>query len=120
MPLIGFDEGFFVFVEHRFSELISLNIIRIGTSGCLQEDVPLDSLLVSQYGIGLDGLLNFYHQKITSEEKKFLNEFINYPNEPHIPQPYIAPGSQSLIEKIGKEERCWSKIGNSRKANVFV
>lgn len=83
---------------------ISLNIIRIGTSGSLQPDVALDSFLVSEYGIGLDGLLNFYHQKITSEEKDLLDEFTKQLNEAHIPKPYIAPGNKSLIKKIGKED----------------
>jgi len=82
----------------------SLDIIRIGTSGCLQADVPLDSFLVTQYGIGMDGLLNFYSQKISSEEKDLLSEFEAYLNEPHLPKPYIASGSASLIEKIGKKD----------------
>ncbi len=41
--------------EHR-----SLNIIRIGTSGALQEDIPLNSLLVSDYAFGMDTLMQFY------------------------------------------------------------
>jgi len=83
---------------------ISLNIIRIGTSGSLQLDVPLDSFLVSEYGIGLDGLLNFYSQKTTPEEQGLLNEFTKHLKEPHIPKPYIAPGNKLLIERIGKED----------------
>lgn len=42
------------------SKLKSLNIIRIGTSGALQSDIPIDSFVVSEYAVGLDGLLNFY------------------------------------------------------------
>ncbi|MBP6335657.1 MAG: phosphorylase, partial [Bacteroidia bacterium] len=41
-------------------ELKSLNLIRIGTSGSLQEDIPVDGFVFSQFGMGLDGLLNFY------------------------------------------------------------
>lgn len=37
-----------------------LNFIRVGTSGCLQPDIPVDSLLVSAFGIGLDNLMSFY------------------------------------------------------------
>ena len=37
-----------------------LNLVRIGTSGSLQEDIPVDSFVCSSYGLGLDGLLNFY------------------------------------------------------------
>lgn len=42
------------------NEKTSLNIVRIGTSGSLQEDLPVDSWLLSQKAIGFDGLLNFY------------------------------------------------------------
>lgn len=38
----------------------SLNIVRIGTSGSLQKDLPVDSWLLSKKAIGFDGLLNFY------------------------------------------------------------
>ncbi|MDT7830576.1 nucleoside phosphorylase [Pricia sp. S334] len=38
-----------------------LDIVRIGTSGAIQPDIPLDSFLMSEYAIGLDGLLHFYH-----------------------------------------------------------
>ncbi len=41
-------------------ELKTLNFIRIGTSGCLQESIALDSFLISEAAIGTDGLLNFY------------------------------------------------------------
>ena len=41
-------------------ELKSLNLIRIGTSGSLQKDIPVDSFVFSELGLGLDGLLNFY------------------------------------------------------------
>ena len=41
--------------EHR-----ALNLIRIGTSGSLQADIPVDSYLMSKRSVGFDGLLNFY------------------------------------------------------------
>lgn len=41
-------------------ELIQLNIIRIGTSGSLQEDIPVDSFVMSKYGLGLDNMLRSY------------------------------------------------------------
>jgi len=80
----------------------TLEIIRIGTSGCLQEDVPVDSFLVSEYGIGLDGLLNFYNLKNTDEEKALNDAFESYMNESHIPKPYIAPCSNRLINRVGE------------------
>jgi uridine phosphorylase len=41
-------------------ELTSLNIVRIGTSGSLQEDIPVNSFVLSQYGLGLDNMLRSY------------------------------------------------------------
>src|SRR4051812_18173365 len=41
-------------------EIKSLNLIRIGTSGSLQKDIPVDCFVFSKFGLGLDGLLNFY------------------------------------------------------------
>ena len=41
-------------------ELTKLNIVRIGTSGSLQADVPVDSFVLAQYGLGLDGMLLAY------------------------------------------------------------
>lgn len=44
-------------------ELTRLDIIRIGTSGSLHSDIPVDSLLASEMAIGLDALLHFYHNE---------------------------------------------------------
>lgn len=41
-------------------ELTSLNIVRVGTSGSLQKEVPVDSFLVSEYGLDINGTLQFY------------------------------------------------------------
>src|SRR6476660_7140915 len=41
-------------------QLTSLNIIRIGTSGSLQEDIPVDSFVMSKFGLGLDNMLRSY------------------------------------------------------------
>jgi uridine phosphorylase len=45
------------------SQLRKLNIVRIGTSGALQADIPVGSHVISQFGLGLDGLLHFYEYK---------------------------------------------------------
>ena len=42
------------------TELTSLNIIRIGTSGSLQEDIPVDAFLLSTHGLDVNGMLHFY------------------------------------------------------------
>jgi uridine phosphorylase len=50
----------------------SLKIIRIGTSGSMQADLPVDTILISQHSIGLDNLMHYYKRKIDATEKKFV------------------------------------------------
>lgn len=45
------------------STLKSLNLIRVGTSGAIQEDIPVDSLVLSDLAIGFDGVLHFYESE---------------------------------------------------------
>ncbi len=52
-----------------------LKIIRIGTSGSLQSDIPVDSFLASSYGLSLDNLLHFYQPKLSNNEINLANEF---------------------------------------------
>ena len=44
-----------------------LNFVRIGTSGTIQEDIPIDSFLISNYAIGLDNLMHFYKHNINEQ-----------------------------------------------------
>ena len=78
-----------------------LKIIRIGTSGALQEDVPLDSHLVSNYGVGFDTLMYFYNLRQTEEESAIVNEIQASIGLPFTP--YIAQGSQKLLSTIGED-----------------
>jgi uridine phosphorylase len=76
-----------------------LNIIRIGTSGSMQEDIPVGSSLVSDYGIGIDTLMSFYVLKQSEKEVSFqeaLKEELGLPFTP-----YCVQGSTKLLEKIG-------------------
>jgi len=45
------------------SKTKTLDIVRIGTSGAIQPDIPVDSFLLSEYAIGLDGILHFYQKE---------------------------------------------------------
>lgn len=80
----------------------TLNIIRIGTSGALQKDIPVDSFVISEYGLGIDGLMNFYDFKHTPEEKKIERTFVAHTGwKERLNRPYAVKGSASLINKIG-------------------
>jgi uridine phosphorylase len=79
--------------------LTSLNIIRIGTSGSLQADIPVDSFVMSTFGLGLDNMLRSYLIEEISN-KQIENEFINHTNwDAKKGRPYIIACSEKL-EKI--------------------
>lgn len=76
----------------------SLNIIRIGTTGAIQPDIPIDSFLISKYSIGFDGLLHFYeHDKINYPEIE--DEFIAHTSwDAYKARPYVLSYSEKLGE----------------------
>ncbi len=79
-------------------QLSSLNIIRLGTSGSLQADIPVDSLVAGTHGLGLDNLLNFYRLESNIEEQEILGEFIAHTQLSGKIQPYIASGSSHILK----------------------
>jgi uridine phosphorylase len=82
-------------------EHTSLNIIRIGTSGSLQADIPVDSFLLSTHGLGFDGLLNFYDAAKTTENEDVVDAFIRHTNwKNNLARPYLFAGSENLISKL--------------------
>ena len=84
------------------NEKRTLNIIRIGTSGALQQDVPVDSFVVSEYGLGFEGLIYYYEYNFDSEERILTEKINNHLNwNPNLSKPYIVKGSKSLIDQIG-------------------
>ncbi len=80
-------------------QLTALNIIRVGTSGSLQKEIPVDSFVASTHGLGLDNLMNFYLQQHTEEEKQLLQAF-NTHTQMHqrISMPYINSADISLLK----------------------
>lgn len=82
----------------------SLNIIRLGTSGALQEDIPVDSFVISEFGLGMDGLMNYYDFEQTAEEIELLEQFYSQTNySKTFAQPYFVKGSTDLFEKLKKD-----------------
>ncbi|TLP81418.1 nucleoside phosphorylase [Maribacter sp. ACAM166] len=75
-----------------------LRIIRIGTSGSIQQDIPVDSFLISEYAIGFDGLLHFYeHNKISHTPIE--DEFIKHCSwSSDKARPYVLSYSYSLAK----------------------
>jgi uridine phosphorylase len=82
-------------------ELKSINIIRIGTSGSLQADIPVDSFVASTHGLGVDNLLNFYRLEQNDEEQQLLQSFVTHTQvHGQIGNPYISSGAASLIKNF--------------------
>ena len=84
-------------------KLKSLNIIRIGTSGAMQTDIPIDSILVSEYAVGLDALMAFYTYEASREEKAILRALVSQAPAFKPLKPYVCAASKLLLRKIGKD-----------------
>ncbi|MBC7905101.1 MAG: nucleoside phosphorylase [Gemmatimonadaceae bacterium] len=85
-------------------ELTHLNIIRIGTSGSLQKNIPVDSWVASTHGLGIDNLLNFYRISHNDEEKLLLQSLITFTQLNHLStQPYISNAGSSLLREFVKD-----------------
>ncbi len=78
-------------------ELTSLDIIRIGTSGSIQADIPIDSFLVSETAVGFDSLLHFYKSEAILDLKfaNALESHLIFPKENG--SPYVANGNSELL-----------------------
>ena len=82
------------------NELQKLDIIRIGTSGAIQPDIEVDSLLISEFALGLDSLLNHY-QSHAIRDPEFEQEFMGQVGwSSDKPRPYLVECDRSLLEKF--------------------
>src|SRR5688572_25444357 len=77
-----------------------LKIIRIGTSGALQEDIPIGSHLVTNYAVGLDSLMNFYSLEMDEFEQNIAKDIQKKTTLPFMP--YVVKGSESLKDQFGE------------------
>lgn len=79
--------------------LTALDIIRVGTSGSLQGDIPVDSFVASTLGLGLDNLLNYYRLDHNEQESQLLQSFVTHTQlHAQITNPYISNASGSLLK----------------------
>jgi uridine phosphorylase len=85
------------------TQLRKLNIIRIGTSGTIQADIPVDSLLVSKAAFGLDTLMHYYKRNITGAEQQLLDALkLVLPKDSGF-VPYIASADPGLMAELGHD-----------------
>ncbi len=82
-------------------ELTSLQIIRVGTSGALQPEIPVDSFVVSEIGIGFDNLLHFYGNTDAVFLNDFSEAFVKHTQwNPQNATPYAVSCSESLLKQF--------------------
>ena len=80
----------------------SLNFVRIGTCGGLQEDLAVGSFLISEISIGFDGLLNYYEGRNDICELDMEEKFKNFMDwNPQLASPYFIKSSEDLMRKVG-------------------
>lgn len=90
-----------------------LKIIRIGTSGAIQDDVPVGSHVVSEFGVGFDNLMQFYAIDYTSYELEIARHISDQLQLPFTP--YVVKGSEVLLKQIA----CDMIVGNTITAPGF-
>ena len=84
-------------------ELKSLAIIRIGTSGAVQPDIPMGTILASSYGLGFDSLMHYYEQDNSKDEQNILNAIKTHFSELKGINPYLTAADKQLMKTIGKD-----------------
>lgn len=81
--------------QHR-----QLTFIRLGTSGSLQPEIPVDSFLASTHGLGFDGLLHYYEGGAPYADNDFVEHFIRETGwDARLPKPYLVDCDATLLEK---------------------
>lgn len=84
--------------------LKKLSIIRFGTSGALQADIPVDSIVASTHGLGFDNLMNYYEYEKSNEENELIASFLQQTQmDINITMPYVFRGSEILLNKFGED-----------------
>lgn len=86
--------------EHR-----TLNIVRVGTSGSLQEDLHLGDFVIAEKGMGFDGILNFYADRDRVCDLEFEKQFCEHTQwDPSWAAPYTVDADAELVAKIGRDD----------------
>jgi len=81
-------------------ELKQLKIVRIGTSGAVQPDIPVDSYILSEYALGFDGVLHFYKSEDILDPE-FARAFVEYTAwSTKKPLPYLVKCNDALREQL--------------------
>ena len=85
-------------------ELTSLDIIRIGTSGAIQPNIPINSFLISELAVGFDSLLHFYDSKHVQNEalSQDIIQQTNWFDKKS--EPYVVSANSNLVNQFKSDE----------------
>ena len=89
------------------TELTPLSIFRIGTSGSIQADVDIDTLVVSTMAVGLDNLMHFYDAPQRPNEFDLADQLADYlesKSEDLVLMPYVFSADKKLLQLFEKEQ----------------
>jgi uridine phosphorylase len=82
----------------------TLHVVRIGTSGALQEDLPVHAFALSSYGLGFDNLIHFYNTSEAGLDCQMSDAFVKHTGwNPDLSRPYFVKGSERLISLFSKD-----------------
>ncbi|MDR1585499.1 MAG: nucleoside phosphorylase [Prevotellaceae bacterium] len=82
----------------------TLSMVRVGTSGGLQDISPVGAYVVAKYSMGFDGLLNFYKAPDGMLEYDFEEAFCKHSDwSSRLPAPYVVKADEELVERIGHD-----------------
>ncbi|MBK7232478.1 MAG: nucleoside phosphorylase [Saprospiraceae bacterium] len=84
------------FMERR-KQPVSATIIRLGTTGAIQPDLEVDSILISEAAIGLDALGSFYKMKENIQSDYWKEQFSKHGLKFHL---YFTTPDQSLLNRF--------------------
>jgi len=79
----------------------SLEIVRVGTSGTLQDDIPVDSILVSEYALGMDSLMHYYARNYSDDEQQLQQAIDKHFADIKGITPYVCASDLSLLTNVG-------------------
>ncbi len=86
--------------EHR-----TLEMVRVGTSGSLQEDLHIGDFCIAEKATGTDGILNFYADRDAVCDLEFEREFCEFTKWRHDwAAPYTVDAAPELVERIGRDD----------------
>ncbi len=83
-----------------FTAFKKLTLIRIGTCGILQPDVPVHSYILSSHAFGLDNVAHFYEVPQSEVEQSLKEAISSQLTLPEAIQPYLISASQELNERL--------------------